>query len=496
MTTPAKPVRVRYAPSPTGDFHVGGARTALYNYLFARGHGGKFILRVEDTDQKRYDPQALTRLLDGLRYLELEWDEGPDIGGPYGPYTQTERLDTYQHYCQQLIDNGHAYRCFCTPERLEAVRLERQQQGLSGYDRHCRNIDPAESAARAAAGEDFTVRLKVPLDGEVSFHDAIRGDITFQNSQVQDAVIMKSDGIPTYHLAVVIDDHLMEISHIFRGDEWVNSTPLHIHLYRAFGWDAPIFAHLPVILNPAGQGKMSKREGRAPDGRVLPVFVRTFKEMGYLPEAMVNYLALVGWSFDDKTEIMTRAELIERFSLERVNASPAAWNYDKLNHFNGLYIRALSAAELTDRLLPYLHAVGLNADRPTILRLAPAIQERLTVLGDAAEWVDFIFVDQLPEFDLNLLVPKKMTLADVPAILRQARAILAGAEFSHDALDVALREGAEAAGLKAGQMFQPIRVAVCGKMVAPPLFDTLEVLGKEKTLRRLDETLARLEKSA
>lgn len=496
MITPAKPVRVRYAPSPTGDFHVGGARTALYNYLFARGHGGKFILRVEDTDQKRYDPQALTRLLDGLRYLELEWDEGPDIGGPYGPYTQTERLDTYQHYCQQLIDNGHAYRCFCAPERLEAVRLERQQQGLSGYDRHCRNIDPAESAARAAAGEDFTVRLKVPLDGEVSFHDAIRGDITFQNSQVQDAVIMKSDGIPTYHLAVVIDDHLMEISHIFRGDEWVNSTPLHIHLYRAFGWDAPIFAHLPVILNPAGQGKMSKREGRAPDGRRLPVFVRTFKEMGYLPEAMVNYLALVGWSFDDKTEIMTRTELIERFSLERVNASPAAWNYDKLNHFNGLYIRALSAAELTDRLLPYLHAAGLNADRPTILRLAPAIQERLTVLSDAAEWVDFIFIDQLPEFDLNLLVPKKMTLADVAAILRQARAILAGAEFSHDALDAALREAAEAAGLKAGQMFQPIRVAVCGKMVAPPLFDTLEVLGKEKTLRRLDETLARLEKSA
>lgn len=495
MTTPSKPVRVRYAPSPTGDFHVGGARTALYDYLFARQHGGRFILRIEDTDQKRYDPQALTRLFDGLRYLGLDWDEGPEIGGDFGPYTQTKRLELYQTHCRQLIDNGHAYRCFCTPERLEAVRQERQKQGLSGYDRHCRRIDPRESAVRAAAGESFTVRLKVPLEGEVSFHDAIRGDITFQNAQLQDAVIMKSDSIPTYHLAVVVDDHLMEISHIFRGDEWVNSTPLHIHLYRAFGWEMPVFAHLPVILNPAGKGKMSKREGRAPDGKVRPVFVRTFKTLGYLPEAMVNYLALVGWSYDGQTEIMSREELIERFSLDRVNASPAAWDYDKLDHFNGIYIRALSADDLTDRLLPYLHAAGIDADRDTILRLVPAIQERLTVLSDAAGWVDFFFVDTLPPFDLNQLVPKKMTLTDVPSILRRARAILVDAEFTHDALNTALRSGAKAAGLKAGQMFQPIRVAVCGKMVAPPLFDTLEVLGKEKTLQRLDQALARLELS-
>ena len=307
MTT--KPVRVRYAPSPTGDFHVGGARTALFNYLFAHHNGGKFILRIEDTDQKRYNPEALTWLIDGLNYLGLAWDEGPDIGGDFGPYTQTERLDIYQKYCQQLIDDGHAYRCFCTPERLAAVRKERQKQKLTGYDRHCRNIDPTESAERAANGESFTVRLKVPLDGEVSFQDAIRGEIIIKNANLQDAVIMKSDGIPTYHLAVVIDDHLMEISHIFRGDEWVNSTPLHIHLYNALGWEPPVFSHLPIILNPTGKGKMSKREGRAPDGRVLPVFVRTFKELGYLPEAMVNYLALVGWSFDDKTEIMSRDEL-------------------------------------------------------------------------------------------------------------------------------------------------------------------------------------------
>jgi glutamyl-tRNA synthetase len=232
MTALTQPVRVRYAPSPTGDFHVGGARTALFNYLFARHHGGKFILRIEDTDQKRYNPQALTWLMNGLRYLGLDWDEGPEVGGPYGPYTQTERLDIYQHYCGQLLESGQAYRCFCTEERLTEVREERQKQNLSGYDRHCRNLSSEEAASRAAAGESFAVRLKLPLDGEITVNDAIRGQITFQNSLLQDAVIMKSDGIPTYHLAVVIDDHLMEISHILRGDEWVNSMPLHIHLYR------------------------------------------------------------------------------------------------------------------------------------------------------------------------------------------------------------------------------------------------------------------------
>jgi glutamyl-tRNA synthetase len=372
------------------------------------------------------------------------------------------------------------------------VRQERQKQGLAGYDRHCRNIDPDEAAALAAAGQSHTVRVKVPLDGTITFHDAIRGDITFQNSELQDAVIMKSDGIPTYHLAVVVDDHLMGITHILRGNEWVNSTPLHIHLYQAFGWEPPVIAHLPVILNPAGKGKMSKREGRAPDGRVLPVFVRTFEDLGYLPEAMVNYLALLGWSYDDKTELMTREELIDRFSLERINPSPAAWDYDKLNYFNGVYIRQLSIEDLTDRLLPHLHRVGISADRETILRIAPAIQERLTTLNDAAEWVDFFFVDDLPDYDLTELVPKKMALDDVPGILEHARKTLAELEFTHDTLDQGLREGAKAAGLKPGQMFQPIRVAVCGKKVAPPLFDTLEVLGKAKVLKRIDETLVRL----
>jgi glutamyl-tRNA synthetase len=391
-----------------------------------------------------------------------------------------------------LVDSGQAYRCFCPPERLEAVRRARQKENLSGYDRHCRRINPGEAAERAARGESYTVRVKLPLEGEITVHDEIRSDITFRYAQLQDAVIMKSDGIPTYHLAVVVDDHLMEISHVMRGDEWVNSLPLHIHLYHAFGWEPPLMAHLPVILNPAGKGKMSKREGRAPDGRVLPVFVRTFEELGYLQEAMVNYMALVGWSYDDKTEFMSRVELIERFSLERVNASPATWDYDKLDYFNGYYIRQLSVAELTDRLLPYLAAAGVKADRETLLKITPSIQERLTVLSEAAAWVDFFFVDELPPYDLELLVPKKLTLADVPEILQYARDILVETEFTHAAIDSVLRQGAEDLNLKAGQMFQPIRVAVCGKLVAPPLFETLEILGQDKVVSRLDQALARL----
>lgn len=496
MTEPTKPVRVRYAPSPTGDFHVGGARTALFDYLFARHHGGKFILRIEDTDQKRYNPEALKWLLDGLRFLGLDWDEGPEAGGAYGPYTQTERLDIYQAYCRQLIDSGHAYRCFCTPERLDQVRLERQKQNLSGYDRTCRAIDPAEAARRAEAGESYTVRLKLPLEGEITFHDAIRGDITFQYANLEDAILMKSDGIPTYHLAVVVDDTLMEISHVLRGDEWINSVPLHLYLYQAFGWEPPVIAHLPLILNPTGKGKMSKREGRAPDGTLQPVFVRTFKELGYLPEAMINFMALLGWSYDDKTEIMSRAELIERFSLDRVKSSPATWDYDKLDHINGVYIRQLPVTELTDRLLPYLAQAGFEVDREKMLRITPLIQERITRLSDVAGAVDFFLVDELPGYNPAELIPKKGDAATATSALVQARQTLAAVDFSHETLEAALRADAEALGLKAGQMFQPIRVAVCGRMVAPPLFETLIVLGRETCLKRIDRAVDMLKQMA
>ena len=487
------PVRVRFAPSPTGLLHVGAARTALYDYFLAKQTGGSFILRIEDTDQKRYNAESLDNFKTGLRYLGLEWDEGPDIGGDYGPYIQTERLELYQKHGQELIGAGHAYRCFCTRERLAEVNEARQKAGLStGYDRLCRNLSADEAEVRANDGEPYVVRIKMPLNGSITFKDYMRGNITVENSTLQDAVMIKSDGIPTYNFAVIIDDHYMEITHILRGQEFIASTPLYQHIYNFLGWEPPVFAHLPVILSPTGKGKMSKRELPADDGNIKPVFVHTFEKLGYLPEAMVNYLALVGWSYDDKTEIMSRDELIERFSLDKVNVSPATWDYEKLDHFNGLYIRSLDIADLTDRLMPYLQAAGINADRETMLKITPMIQERITTLSEIPPWVDFFFVDELPPYDLDLLLPRKMTLDDVPAILRTSIEILADAEFTHDKIEASLRAGAEANGLKAGQMFQPIRVAVCGKKVSPPLFDMLAVLGKEKALKRLKDTLERL----
>ncbi len=491
MTTST--IRVRYAPSPTGDFHVGGARTALFNYLFARHHEGKFILRIEDTDQKRYNPDALGWLLNGLRYLGLNWDEGPEVGGEYGPYVQTERLDIYQKYCHQLLDAGQAYYCFCTSERLEKVHQEQEKKKLlPGYDRYCRDLDLNEAAERVAKGESFTVRAKLPIEGDITFYDTIRGEITFSYTMLQDAVLMKSDGIPTYHLANVIDDHLMEISHILRGDEWINSIPLHLFLYQAFGWQPPIMAHLPLILNPTGKGKMSKREDRAPDGRLLPVFVRSFEKKGYLPEAMVNYLALLGWSYDDHTEIMTMAELIERFSLERVKSAPAAWNYEKLDYFSGDTIRRLPIEDLTDRLLPFLAEAGIQAKREKMLLITPLIRERIKTLSEAAAWIDFFFMAELPSYDTALLIPKKTTAAVTLTILERAQQILTTVEFTHDTLENALSAEANKLGLKTGQMFQPIRVAVCGRTVAPPLFETLVVLGRELSLKRIGQAIAKI----
>lgn len=487
-----KQVRVRYAPSPTGDFHVGGARTALFNYLFAKHHGGKFILRIEDTDRTRYNPQSVGRLLGGLKFLGLHWDEGPDIGGPYGPYVQSERLEMYGSYCQELIENGSAYRCFCSQERLRSLSGERTGSKSSGYDRRCRDITVKDADRRATAGEPYTVRLKLPLDGEIIVRDAVRGPITFQNVDLQDTIIMKSDGIPTYHLANVVDDHHMKITHVLRGDEWKTSFPLHIYLYDAFGWQPPVMAHLPLILNPSGKGKMSKREGRAPDGRLQPVFVHTFEKLGYLPEALINYLALLGWSLDDKTEIMRKDELIGRFSLERVRPSPAAWDYNKLTYFNRVYIRGLSPEELTRRLIPFLAAEGINAVPETLLRITPLIQKRLNLLSDVTSWVDFFFMEQLPDYDPSLLLPKKLTLTDTIAILKHLRRVLADTDFDHDSLEAILGAAVRDLGHEPKEIFHSLRVAVCAKQVTPPFPGVLEILGKDITLNRLENALTKL----
>ncbi|RME65355.1 MAG: glutamate--tRNA ligase, partial [Caldilineae bacterium] len=349
-----QPARVRFAPSPTGQLHLGSLRTALFDWLWARHTGGQFILRIEDTDQKRFDPTSMASLTEGLRWLGLDWDEGPDVGGPYGPYVQTERRDLYVQYADRLVEAGHAYRCYCTPERLEQVREERRRQKLpGGYDRHCRYLTPAQRAAYEAEGRPSVVRLAVPENGATTFHDLLRGPITVENDQLQDMVLLKSDGLPTYHLAVVVDDHLMEITHVLRGQEWLGTAPIHWLLYEAFGWEPPVFVHLPVILDPSGKGKMSKRKKTTGDQEYL-VMVHEFIQAGYLPEAMFNFLANLGWNFDPEREVFTREEAIERFRLEDINPAPAAAPFDKLEWLNGVYIRQLSPAEMKERLIPFL----------------------------------------------------------------------------------------------------------------------------------------------
>jgi glutamyl-tRNA synthetase len=490
----ANTVRVRFAPSPTGPMHVGGLRSALFNWLFARRHQGAFILRIEDTDRKRYEPEALSDLLTSLRWLGLEWDEGPEVGGDYGPYFQSERVDLYREYARHLVENGHAYYCFCAPERLAQLREEQQRRKeFVGYDRHCRDLDPGQSVDRVTAGDTAVVRLKMPLAGQTTFHDMIRGDITVENSTQDDLILLKSDGYPTYHLANVVDDHLMGITHIMRADEWISTAPRHVQLYQALDWEMPAIAHLPVVLDPSGKGKMSKRKKASPDGRELPVLVRDFRAVGYLPEAMFNFLALVGWSYDGHTELMTREEIVQRFSIEHINPAPAAFNYDKLDHVNGVYLRDLGVDDLADRMMPFLEQAGLAADRETVRRLVPLIQERVKRLDEAPGVVDFFFAEEPLAYDAALLIPKKMDAASTRVLLGQARAVLDEVSpFTHELLETALRGLAEAMGVKSSQLFAPIRVAVCGRTVAPPLFGTLEVLGREQVLKRLDLGLERL----
>ncbi|MHB1293446.1 MAG: glutamate--tRNA ligase [Anaerolineae bacterium] len=484
MTTDS--VRVRYAPSPTGYFHVGGARSALYNWLFARRHGGKFILRMEDTDRTRYDPNAIPDLLENLRWLGLCWDEGPEVGGEFGPYYQSDRLPRYHEVAERLIAEGHAYRCYCSPERLEAMRERQRAAGEApGYDRHCRNLTQQQIADYEAQGIRPVVRLAVPLEGETVFADVIRGRIAVSNSQLDDIVLLKSDGFPTYSLAAVVDDHHMQISHILRGDEWLATAPKLKLIFDALGWEMPIQAHLPVILDPSGQGKLSKRKKKTADGREMLTYVYEFRQAGYLPEALVNYLALVGWSHDGQTEFFRRDELIQYFDLDRVTKSPGAFSYDKLDFMNASYLRALGANDLAGRLLQVLRGAGRSADLDLALRLVPLVQERLTTLNDILAMTDYIFASEI-QYDAALLIQKKMDQESTLAALAAAEQVLSGLPgFDEATLEPALRDLAESLGLKVGQLFGAIRVAATGRAVTPPLFGTLDVLGREVVLQRL-----------
>ncbi len=480
--------RVRFAPSPTGHFHVGGARTALYNYLYARHTGGSFILRIEDTDRTRYEEDALENHLRGLRWLGLDWDEGPEIGGDYGPYFQSLRLELYQEYAERLIGEGKAYYCFCSPERLAHLRDEQRAKGESvGYDRKCRELTSSQIADHRAQGIVPVVRLKVPLEGATSFHDLLRGGITVSNRTLGDMVLLKSDGFPTYHLAAVVDDHFMKITHILRGDEWLASVPRRIILYDAFGWDAPLYVHLPTILDPSGKGKLSKRKKHGPGEKKLPVFVQEFEQLGYLPEAVVNYLARVGWSYDDRTELFSRDELVRCFDLSGISKAAAVFSYDKLDWINGVYIRQLNPDDLTQRLLPFMRDAGFDTDASMVSRLVPLIQERLKRLSDAPSLLGFFFTEEL-SYAAELLIQKKMDLGStMQALVAAEEALGQCTVFDEEELEAILRPLAEELGLKAGQFFGVIRIAVTGRKVAPPLFGTISVLGKEKVLERISK---------
>ena len=369
------PVRVRFAPSPTGHVHLGSARTALYNYLLAKKTGGQFILRIEDTDQKRFVPGAEQEIINGLHWLGIDWDEGPDKGGPNGPYHQSERKALYQQYAGELIEKGLAYYCFCSPERLEGMRQEQQKnKEIPHYDGTCRRLTLDEAEARVAAGEPHVVRFKMPHEGTTTVTDLLRGDITVENRTLDDYILVKSNGLALYHLAAAVDDHLMGITHVIRGSEWLPTFPLHSLIHRSFGWQEPIWVHLSVFLKPSGKGKMSKRETAdlIKDGH--SIFLQELQGLGYLPEAVINWVALMGWSYDDHTEFFTLEDLIQKFDLERLNPSPAAINFTKFDHFNGLHIRALSIEDLANRIKPFFEAQGISADEKTLLKIAPIIR--------------------------------------------------------------------------------------------------------------------------
>lgn len=485
-----KTVRVRMAPSPTGPLHVGGARTALFNWLFARANKGVFVLRIEDTDRLRSTLEYEKNILDSLRWLGLTWDEGPEVGGAYGPYFQMQRLHTYSEATEKLLASGDAYHCYCTPEELEAEREAARRAKIAyRYSRRCRALTPEQRKEFEAQGRRSVVRFAMPLSGTVAFDDLIRGHIVFDNAELDDLVIVKSDGIPTYNFAAVVDDSTMRITHVIRGEDHISNTPKQIHIYHALGEDVPLFAHLPMILGP-DRSKLSKRHGAAS--------ITEYADAGYLPEAMVNYLALLGWSYDEKREIFSKEELARWFSIERVGKTGAIFNIEKLDWMNGYYIRQLSLDDLYGRSLPFLHRAGLIAERPgadqeKYIRSVLALeQERLKRLGELPELTDFFFREDI-HYDPPLLVSKGLTPTETHSAMAQAKERIEAVPFEVAELEHALRELAEDLGMKTGQLFGALRVAVTGRTVAPPLFQTMYVLGKDRTLLRIEKALALLD---
>lgn len=476
-------VRVRFAPSPTGYLHVGGLRTALYNYLFARRNAGVFILRIEDTDRTRYVEGAVENLIQTLAWAGIEFDEGPGTGGAAGPYVQSERLSLYREHADRLLREGKAYYAFDTPEELEERRkLQERMRIPPKNDRRALELTPEEVRAKLDAGVPAVVRMKVPEAETVTFHDVIRGDVEFASDRLDDQVLLKSDGYPTYHLANVVDDHTMGVSHIIRGEEWLSSTPKHVLLYRYFGWEPPVFAHLPLLLNP-DRSKLSKRQG--------DVAVEEYRRKGYLPEALVNFVALLGWNPGDEREVFSIEELVREFSLERVGKSGAVFDLDKLNWMNTQHIRQMPEAEIARRARPFLTDAGLDPGPAGHLeRVAVVMRDRIGRLDDFVSLCPYFFRD--PE-TYDEQSAKKHWKPDTPALMASVRAGLSRVpSFTRGAIEEAVRTAAGEAQVGAGRLIHPLRLSITGMAIGPGLFELMELVGQEACVRRIDSAIARL----
>jgi glutamyl-tRNA synthetase len=492
-------VRTRLAPSPTGTPHIGTMRQAIFDWLLARNTGGKFILRLEDTDQSRLVPESVHEIYDSLRWLGLEWDEGPEVGGPHAPYVQSQRLPLYQAAAKRLLDEGKAFECYCTPERLDAMRnQQRQLKQPPGYDGRCRSEAGRAEAKAKAGGRPPVVRFMTPDEGVTVVPDFLRGDVTFENARIDDAVLLKSDGFPTYHLAMVVDDHEMETSHVIRGEEWLSSAPLHKLVFDALGYELPVLVHTPLILGP-DRSKLSKRHGAQS--------VLEYRDQGYHPDAVFNFLALLGWSLDDHTEIISRDEFVRSFTLDRMIKSPAVFNLDKLDWINGEYMRALSDREFARYVIGWLERPesegGLpdHLDRPLDVEytagVIPLVKERIKRGPEALNMMGFFFYPgRLPDLDVDTLAGKTYRDDHAKAALLLSEALVLAEsleDWSAGPMEEAYRELAERLEVKGGDLFGLMRVAITGRTVSPPLFQSMEILGRERCVVRMREATQTLQ---
>ena len=473
MADGSRPVRVRIAPSPTGDPHVGTAYIALFNYVFAKKERGQFVLRIEDTDQSRARADSEQMIFDALRWVGLSWDEGPDVGGPYAPYRQSERGAIYRAHADQLVASRRAYACFCTEDRLAKVRLQQQaEKKTPAYDRHCRGLDPAEAARRAAAGEAHVIRLAVPLDGTIDFTDRLRGTVSRDVREIDDQVLLKSDGMPTYHLANVVDDHLMKITHVIRAEEWISSTPKHVLLYQAFGWELPEFIHMPLLRN-SDKSKISKRKN--------PVSINYYRDTGVLPQALLNFLGTMGWSFGGDREKFTLDEMIDVFSWDRVSLGGPVFDMAKLVWLNEQYVHDLSYDELADA------AIAWRLNKAYLVKVLPLVRERIKKLDELVPAIEYFFAGDLDYTAVlaDMAVPEVAPGDVAKALLDFVERFEARSGFDKDMLEEVGRQWAEALGWKTKHAFMLLRLAVTARKASPPLFDTMAVIGKELTRRRL-----------